>query len=122
MILQNLFFSGVCYGYFYSKDAVKEIANLKNKLDKNIVKDYKYYLDAFNYEISNHEYCYNMQANWDVFNAVFNKNLDYKGDELFSDEEVDNYIKQLKLNKEDAEMVKKAFNEALENYEENCEW
>ena len=121
MDTEKMFFSRICYCYFMEEEPVKEILELKKKLIVNLNRDFEYYKQAFSYQIANHEYCYNWQGTWEVCQAVMGTSIIYKGDVMDQEEELDDYMKQIGYGEEEKKMIKKAFYEALSEYEEKCE-
>lgn len=78
-------------GGFYLRSDAKQIRDYFNKPDKlsDLMKDYDFALDAILYEMNNHEYAINWQADWDVC-SVFGK-VEYTE----AEDELEQYFNQL---------------------------
>ena len=74
-------------GGFYLKtdsDKVKAYFSKDTGLEE-LMKDEKFRVDAFRYEMDNHEYAINWQGDWDVLNCFSDKELVYGEYKIFSD-------------------------------------
>ena len=105
------------YGAFYLKKDKEIIRAYFLKEDKlpELMKDEQFAEDAFYYEMCNHEYGINWQADWDVCSCFASKELEY-------DEEKDwrNYLEESGLG-----YCRKSYSKALMRYREdamNNEW
>lgn len=78
-------------GGFYLKEDAHIIHDYFNKKDPlpELMKDYNFALDAILYEMNNHEYAINWQADWDVC-SVFGK-VEYTE----AEDELEQYFNQL---------------------------
>lgn len=75
--------SGVSGGFYLRSDADK-IRAFMDKPDElpELMKDYDFAKSAFYYEMRNHEYAINWQADWDVCRCFcYEEELPYHGDE-----------------------------------------
>ena len=92
-------------------DTLNDYFKAQKPLSK-LMKDYEFAFDAIYYEMCNHEYGINWQRNWDVCNCFSDEELEYHGDDMSSNEELEFYFKAMKWNK----TQKKAFYDAKEKY------
>ncbi len=100
---------GFCYMDKSKTDFIKHHKELLDKLNAakaDVVNNYDYQKSAFLYEMYNHEYGINLQADWDVL-SVFGK-VTYRGDW----DVLDDYFKELKF----TETQKKAYRDARAEY------
>ena len=77
-------------GFYLRSDApqIRDYFNKPNRLS-DLMKDYDFALDAILYEMNNHEYAINWQADWDVC-SVFGK-VEYTE----AEDELEQYFNQL---------------------------
>lgn len=80
------------WGAFYLRKDAHIIHDFLNKPDPiwDLMKDHDFAVEAFEYELRNHEYCYNhYQGDWDVITGIF-------GETKFRDEyDYSDYLKAL---------------------------
>ncbi len=101
--------AGFCYMDKSLKPFIDKHVELLDKLNAqkdNVADNYEYQKSAFLYEMYNHEYGINLQADWDVL-SVFGK-VTYRGDW----DVLDDYFKDLKF----TETQKKAYRDARTEY------
>jgi len=67
-------------GGFYLKSDSQTIIDYFNQPDdlEELMKDEAFRIDAFRYEMDNHEYAINWQGDWDVVNCFTDKELVYR--------------------------------------------
>ena len=111
----TMYFSRLCCCYFYEIEPANkaiEMAKALTDAKNNTASNYEYWVSAFKYEMFNHEYIINWQGNWDVFSCF--GNVKYKGDDLSSTDEIEDYCQQLGF----TDMHRKAFKQAYKEYYE----
>lgn len=112
----KMVFDPVSFAYYDNADFVKEHVELFRKLEavKNSMSDnFDYWKGAFKYEMANHEYQFNWQADYDVLRTF--GNIKYHGDE---DGEVKQYFDELHF----TETQRKAYRAARREYLQECEF
>ncbi len=111
---KNMFDNPVALAWFYDKDFVDKHVKLWETLmdrEKHAMESFDYCKSAFLYEMYNHEYGINWQADWDVLSCF--TNIAYK------DESTSAYLARTDF----TDMQKKAYLAAKsEYYEETKEW
>lgn len=101
--------AGFCYMDKSKESFIKHHVELLNALKRqkaDVVNNYEYQKSAFLYEMYNHEYAYNWQADWDVL-SVFGK-ITYQR----NNERLDKYFDELKFTK----AQRKAYMDARSEY------
>ena len=73
-------------GYYLKTDApiIRAYFTKPNELPK-LMRDKEFALEAFQYEMGNHEYQINWQGDWDVCNCFSTKELQYADDKTYID-------------------------------------
>lgn len=75
--IEKMFYSEIAFAYFYEPEIVSEISGLWSGLQearKKHENDFEYMKSAFLYEMFNHEYGINWQADYDVISCFANVN------------------------------------------------
>ena len=99
-------------GYYLRKDAELIRAYFSKPCDiKKLMRDEAFALEAFEYEMWNHEYIINWQGDWDVCNCFSSKELEYSSEKTFED-----YLLEAKYPK----YVIKYYIKAKQNYMEKA--
>lgn len=98
-------------GFFLKSDAdvIHEFLNRPNELPE-LMKDYDFAFGAFYYEMGNHEYHINWQADYDVFSCFGNIKYD---DSYYAED----YCDQLKFE----EVTRRAFKDARNKFYKDAE-
>ncbi len=112
----KMVFDPVSFAYYDDADFVKKHMELFRKLEatKNSMSDnFDYWKTAFKYEMNNHEYGINWQADYDTL-SVFG-GIQYHGDE---EDEVEQYFNELRF----TESQRKAYWAARREYLQECEF
>ena len=107
-------------GYYLEKDkAVIEAFFDKRDDLPELMKDYDFAVDAFYYEMCNHEYGINWQRNWDVLSCFAEKELKYYEDDYGEGEAITKYFDDMGLENSTrmayAEARRRYFKTAREN-------
>lgn len=73
-------------GYYLRSDAqiIRDYFNRKDELP-DLMADEEFAIDAFEFEMANHEYAINWQGDWDVCSCFANKELAYGDDKTYVD-------------------------------------
>lgn len=91
--IDKMIFNPICFAYYTNAEFVQEHNALFELLEavRNAVDDnFDYWKSAFKYEMANHEYAINWQADYDTLGAF--GNIQYHGHD---DNEVDQYFDEL---------------------------
>lgn len=73
-------------GYFLRKDAdIIHAYFTKPSELKKLMRDKEFAIEAFEYEMDNHEYAINYQGDWDVCNCFSSKELEYDSNKDYTD-------------------------------------
>lgn len=89
------YYSNIAFGWYADREFVEHLDELFNKLEaaKDAARDdFDYWKGAFKYEMGNHEYHINWQADYDTL-SIFG-NVRYHGDE---ENEVEQYFNELQF-------------------------
>ena len=75
-----------CGGFYRKEDApiIRAYYEREDEFPK-LMEDEEFAIDAFEYEMANHEYAINWQGDWDVCNCFSNKDLKYGEDKTYVD-------------------------------------
>lgn len=106
----SMTYDPVAFAYYDNADFVREHIALYEKLEAvrdSMGDDFEYWKSAFKYEMNNHEYAINWQADWDTLSAF--GNIQYRGD---ADDEVEQYFNELRF----TETQRKAYWAARREY------
>lgn len=105
---KNMYYNPVCFGYFKNKEFVEKCIQLHVELSKRFTEtdnNFEYQKSAFLYEMYNHEYGINWQADYDVI-SCFGR-IKYR-----EDNDINKYFDEAGFN----ETQKKAYIEARNQY------
>lgn len=105
--IKGMFYNPIAYAYMAEEDFVKHHIELFSKLEKakdNMADNYAYLKGAFLYEMYNHEYDINWQADYDVLSEF--------GDVTYNGEDLNAYFKELKF----TDLQKQAYCDAMKQY------
>ena len=95
-------------GYYLKKDRDIIIAFFTKPSDlKKLMRDKKFAIEAFEYEMANHEYAINYQGDWDVCNCFSSKELEFEEGKGYTE-----YLTEAKYPK----YVIEYYEEARKNY------
>ena len=111
---------GSC-GFYLKKDAdvIHDFINKPDELPE-LMKDPDFAFSAFYYEMGNHEYHINWQADWDVCNCFATDiDLKYQGDDLYGEDEREKYFDQLKWDEKTRNAYRRARAKFLKDADEN---
>lgn len=110
-----VYFKSLAGALVLEKDVpvIKEYLERKDDL-QDLIKDYDFAKDAFIYEMGNHEYHINWQADWDVMNCF--TAIAYK------DECTDGYLKRIPWEEQTKQAYKDAAREFYRMCDENEWW
>ena len=103
-------------GGFIRREDLKAFADMcerHREEEKTYYSKPKFMEDAFYYEMCNHEYGINWQADYDVLSCF--GHIKYCGDDVWQDEEIERYFKQLGFSDE----IKEAYYKAMKKYEKD---
>lgn len=110
--VSSMYYSGLCFSYFYDKKPVEEIKALYIKLKQardKVDNNFDYLREAFLTELYNHEYSINWQGDYDLFSCF--------GNVTYSDEKTArHYMDELHFD----DTKKSAFYSALKEYSSKC--
>lgn len=111
------YYSNITFGWYADQEFVKHLDELFNKLEavKAATRDdFDYWKGAFKYEMGNHEYHINWQADYDTLLAF--GNIRYHGNE---ENEVEQYFNELQF----TDTQRQAYRDArLEYLNESADW
>lgn len=114
--IANMIYDPISFAYYSDEDFVREHIALFDRLQavKNAMKDdFEYWKSAFKYEMSNHEYAINWQADYDTLRTF--GSIQYRGDD---ENEVRQYFDELHF----TETQRKAYRAARREYLQECEF
>ena len=112
---KDMTYNPVCFAYMLDADFVKHHIELFESLEnamKNTSNDYEYLKKAYLYEMYNHEYGINWQADYDTLSAF--GNIEYHGEDEAA---LEKYFEELKFN----DVQKKAYRDAINQYYKETE-
>lgn len=105
--IANMVYNPIAFAYMANKEFVDHHIELYNALcdrEDELKNNYEYYVNAFVYEMCNHEYAINYQADYDTLSAF--GNIEWKGDSLAD------YFDQLNF----TETQRRAYKDARQKY------
>ena len=105
--VENMIYNPVAFSYMNDADFVKNHIELLETLEKikaEMTDNYEYYKKAFLYEMYNHEYGINWQADYDTLSAF--------GSIQYHDEDIEKYFEELHFN----ETQRRAYKDARSQY------
>ncbi|MCM1224239.1 MAG: hypothetical protein NC548_58285 [Lachnospiraceae bacterium] len=114
--IKEMIFNPIAFAYYTNAEFVREHNELFKKLEAardSMSDNFEYWKSAFKYEMANHEYAINWQADYDTLSAF--GNIRYHGDDA---DEVEQYFNELRF----TETQRKAYWAARREYlrEANC--
>ena len=110
---KSMTYNPVAFAYMPDADFVKhhiELLNTLNKAKEDMSNNYEYLKSAYLYEMHNHEYGINWQADWDTLSAIY-------GDIQYHDCDLQAYFEELKF----TDLQKKAYLDARKQYFQETE-
>lgn len=105
---KTMTYNPIAFAYMPDADFVKHHIELFNTLEKakeNISNNYEYLKSAYLYEMHNHEYGINWQADWDTLSAIY-------GDIEYHDCDLEAYFKELNF----TDLQRRAYLDARKQY------
>ena len=119
--VKDMIYDRIAFARYDKKylDFVKHHEELHDILEqryKETATDYEYQKSAFRFEMANHEYCINWQADYDTLSAF--GNIQWHGDGYGGREEREAYFDDLEFN----DVQRRAYEDARKEYLASCDY